>query len=270
MQEIHLKIPRRDSGENDYLSAIQYSLNLNTRDLDKKRPLIIFTHGFSGDKNSHGRFPYAAGRLVEDGFDVLCFDFLGSGENPLEPILLSKEIENVEDVYTWAKQQGYEQIGTVGHSLGSLASVMANLPDRKVAVFWAPGFCFGTIKSPLMLILMKIRNIFTKKPMKMQVYGNPPILIDHKFHLEYAQLKKYFGKDLKQILGEFHTPSLIIQGTKDRLIRPSTSKKSIQLMPQDEHHKLVLVEGGVHDFKGEILQKFTDYTIEWIKKYIKF
>lgn len=265
MAEIHLKIPRRDSG---YLSAILYTSDLNNSNPTFKKPLIIFTHGFSGDKNSHGRFPYAARRLVDFGIDAICFDFLGSGENPLEPILLSKEIENVEDVYRWAVNEGYQRIGTIGHSLGSLANLMADMPNRKVAVFWAPGFSFGSIKSPLMLILMKIRNIFSKKPMKMQVYGNPPILIDNKFPLEYAQLKKYFGRDLKQILGGFQTPSLIIQGTHDRLIRPSTSKKAIRFMPQDEHHKLILVKKGVHDFKDEVLKIFTDYSIDWIKKYI--
>lgn len=265
MVEKKISIPRSDSG---FLSAILYTSELSTTESTHKRPLIIFTHGFSGDKNSHGRFPYAAKRLVESGYDAVCFDFVGSGENPLEPILLSKEIENVEDVYKWALQEGYQQIGTIGHSLGSLANLMANMPNRKVAVFWAPGFSFGSIKRPLMLILMKIKNVFTKKPMRMQVYGNPPILIDHRFPLEYAQLKKYFGRDLKQILRETQIPSLIIQGTKDRLIRPGTSKMAVRYMPQDEHHKLILVKKGVHDFKGDILKTFTDYSIDWIKKYL--
>ena len=130
-----LIIPRRNGG---LLHAELYSIFED--ELDGLPPLVIMCHGGKGDKWEWGRFPKTAEALNKSHFDVLLFDFSGMGENDREPMLVSNQITDLEDVFQWAKNKGYNKISTIGLSLGGLTSLLANLPDRKSAVFWAPGF----------------------------------------------------------------------------------------------------------------------------------
>ena len=70
----------------------------------------------------------------------MTLDFSGSGENERELITLSKQARDLEDVYDWVKTQGYSNIAAIGLSFGGLTLLVANLPEIKTKVFWAPGF----------------------------------------------------------------------------------------------------------------------------------
>ncbi|MHA1820507.1 MAG: alpha/beta hydrolase family protein [Promethearchaeota archaeon] len=276
MKELKIKIPRRDEGK--VLHAIftcnaedgQQANDLIESKTPKKNPLIIMIHGFTGDKSEWGRFDEAAKRLCQIKSDdypwcVLRFDIVGSGENEREPILLSKGIENLEDVYNWAKDHGFTNIATIGLSFGGLISLMADLPGRKAAVFWAPGFFLKKAMGFTQKLLATILAIFAPRKEVRIDSSNPdyaPIIINSYFFREIST------KEAEKRLRAFNTPSLVVQGTKDDIVKSENNYYAFSLMPHDENHKLVKVEGANHDFKDKHLEIFIDATIDFLKKYI--
>jgi len=100
-----------------------------------RNPIVILCHGFTGNREEWGRFPAMARTLAEASIDAVTFDFTGSGENARKPVSLARQVDDLVDVFAWAREQGYERIGTLGLSFGGLTSLLAPLPERKVAVF---------------------------------------------------------------------------------------------------------------------------------------
>ncbi len=253
MQQLDVEIPRTGNGT---LKAIHYKTGgaANT-------PFVILCHGFTGDKYEWGRFPKTAENLAAEGFDAIIFDFSGSGKNPREPITLSKQVQDLEDVYQWAKKQGYEKISTIGLSFGGLTALEAELPDRVSAVFWTPAFYLEKRFNLVKRFFLRLASVFKKSPMKIKATDSGPIWVDYSF------VQDLLDKDVDEYLVEFTTPALIIQGTADTAVPSQHTRMAFQLMPIDENHRLVEVHGATHDFKDAHLDQFISNTVTWLKKY---
>ncbi|MBD3349904.1 MAG: prolyl oligopeptidase family serine peptidase, partial [Candidatus Lokiarchaeota archaeon] len=166
-------------------------------------------------------------------------------------------------VYRWGLNKGYSEIGTIGLSFGGITSLVAQLPERKVAVFWAPAFYFTKVMSFWELTFAKIgAKLFPNLTIKRDSKNNEPILITGKFMKEMMEL------DTDAYLCEFNTPSLLIQGTADDRIGPKNNYQAFSRFPKDKHHKLIKVEGATHDFDGAHLDEFISHTMQWIKRYM--
>jgi len=109
------------------------------------RTIAILCHGFTGDREEWGRFPAMASALSKAGIDAVIFDFTGSGENNRRPVSLFRQVADLEDVGSWAGQRGYSHLATIGLSFGGLTTLLAEIPARRVAVFWAPAFYMNTL-----------------------------------------------------------------------------------------------------------------------------
>lgn len=251
-------IPRRNGG---LLHSELYTISEEKQgDLP---PLVIMCHGGKGDKLEWGRFPKTAEALNKSHFDVLLFDFSGMGENDREPMLISNHIMDLEDIFQWAKVEGYNKISTIALSLSGLTSLLANLPDRKSAVFWAPGFFLKKMKR-FQFNLSKVVFKFKKKPIKLENSGiGPQILVNYQF------IDEILGFDVLNALKKFSTPSLIIQGSSDQTVKPKYSQEAFNAMPNDKYHKLAMVQGASHSFTGLHLDQFIGFTIEWLEKFNK-
>ena len=243
------KIEKRNGG---ILNGILYSVESDI--------CVIICHGFPGDKFEHGRFLRASEVLNENGYDSIIFDFSGYGDNEREPILISKQISDLEDVYNWVIERGYSKIATIGLSMGGLTSLLANLPKRNVAIFWAPGFFMKKLITPFGIILTKIISIFKKSPIKIKSAHEQKVLV------EYTFIKEILGIDSIKELKDFNIPSLIVQGNIDFVVKPWHSKRAIKKMPQDENHKLVFVKFANHSFKGAKTEEFIEHSINWLDK----
>ena len=243
--------------DNDTLHAVHYLSRGEYSSTDEKRlPFVILCHGFTGDKSEWGRFPKTAKALNKAGFDALIFDFSGSGENEREFITLSKQANDLENVYLWAKNQGYSWIAAIGLSFGGLTLLVANLPDIKTLVFWAPAFHLKNMFSP------RAEENLKKKPLSLPSSGKgEPIKINNTF---VDDINLY---DPSEYLQKLSTPALIVQGTKDRAVRPRNTREAFKLLPHDDHHKLIEIEKAGHDFDGEHLTEFIDVTLNWLKNY---
>jgi predicted alpha/beta-fold hydrolase len=172
------------------LHADYYQISANP----EESAIVILCHGLPGERHEEGRFPKMAELCNNVGFDALCIDFRGSGENVREPIMLSKNIKDLEDTYAWALNIGYLHIGTLGLSFGGISSLMANLPDRKCAVFWAPAFYvargFRKNQGKFRFALKKWLLKKTHKQMQRKSSGKNqlPVIITYEFYDEIDRI----------------------------------------------------------------------------------
>lgn len=255
MSEKKILISRRVGGN---LYAIYYlSRGEYSSEDDKRLPFVIICHGFTGDKYEWGRFPTTANALNEAGFDALIFDFSGSGDNDREFITLSNQARDLQDVYAWAKNQGYSWIAAIGLSFGGLTLLVAKLPEIKTLVFWAPAF--------------HLKNMFS--PRAQENLKNKPLILPSSEDGEPIKINNTFVEDLSQYDSSIHlqklaTPALIVQGTKDRAVRPRNTREAFKHLPQDGHHKLIEIDKAGHDFDGAHLTEFIELSINWLKNYL--
>ena len=230
--------------------------------------IIIMCHGLPGERHEEGRFPKMSELCNAAGFDALCIDCRGSGENVREPLLLSKQVHDLEESYSWAQNLGYSRIGTLGLSFGGITSLMAQLPDRKCAVFWAPAFYAargnrkrqGNFRYSLKKRLLKITHMQIKR--KSSGHNQLPVLLTYDFFDEIDRV------NVDPILADFEIPTLILQGTQDKTVFPMHTNEAFQKMPHDEDHQLIPIENAGHVFKSEQLDQVLQLSIEWFKKYL--
>ncbi len=242
---------------NNPLNAVWY---FDTQPQMDRRPLVLMAHGFTGDKFEWGRFPKAAERFVRASFDVLIFDFTGSGMNKRERITLTRQIMDLEDVARHMTNQGYRAIFPVGLSFGGLTLLCSEIPNCRAAVFWAPGFRMKQILGKLRYLIVRFLFLFKKSPLSLEA-EKEPILINDAF------FKSVFRVDVDHFLKSFTTPALIIQGIEDDIVKPQSIREAFQLMPQDDDHMLIEVEGATHEFDGVYLEMFIQHTLDFIQKY---
>jgi pimeloyl-ACP methyl ester carboxylesterase len=225
--------------------------------LKEKPPILIMCHGFTGDKSEWGRFPETAKALNKEGYDVLTFDFSGSGENEREPVNLTKQARDLENVWSWVKNQGYSKIAVLGLSFGGLTIVKANLPEIITTILWAPPLLLHTTGDQTEWF-----KDIDKGPVEIPSSGDfDPIIIDMSFVMDVGNFR------IRPALKKHTTPTLLVQGTTDEKVPLELSKKAFSLMPQDENHKFVEIKGASHDFEENHLQEFIKETINWLKKY---
>ncbi|WP_371802483.1 alpha/beta hydrolase [Candidatus Lokiarchaeum ossiferum] len=249
------------------LHSIHY---FSSPESSSSKPLVILIHGYCGDKENMGfnaegfelgRFTKLAKALLQEGYEVLSFDLFGHGENIREPLRISNFVMDVEDIYAWAKNQGYTRIGTVAYSLGGNASIHAQLPERKVAVFWSPAFYPTRSKGKLKVFFYKILAKFMKSPVKDGAnFGD--VLVDGTF------LQESIRGTSDNVLQKFVIPTLIVHGKSDMYVRWEWSQEAYNKMPHDEKHQFQVVENAEHHYDKDLLQQFIDPTVAWLKIYL--
>ncbi len=242
------------------LNATLYTANENST---SKPPMVILCHGFTGEQGEWGLFVTTAEALNKAGYDAFTFDFSGSGKNPREEVYLSKQVEDLNQVFNWVRSQGYDEIATVGLSFGGTTSLVAELPERKVAVFWAPGFYYKKALKRSNILKVKLLSIFAPhKELKRRSKDLEPIIITSRFFNEM------FNINSNLYLKALKIPTLIVQGTKDTNVISKNSYEAIRYLPQDADHQLIKIEGATHAFNGAHLDEFINKTIEFLKKYM--
>ncbi len=249
--------------QNSRGAALHSELYRNTTP-PEETPFVILCHGFSGDRSEWGRFPEAMEKLSQNGYDCLTFDFSGSGENGRELVTLDKQKQDLEDVFAWVKKRGYQRIATIGLSFGGTTLLVANLPEIRVAVYWAPGFYMKEVIGKFHISLIKILGKFRKKPIERASSNKekPPILFDRTF------IESILHHPPEKYLKSVGVPSLVVHGQEDKTSDINYSRKAIKLIPDGIPHRLVEIPGTGHNFKGEFLDQFIDHTLAWLNLHL--
>ncbi|NVM16643.1 MAG: alpha/beta fold hydrolase [Candidatus Lokiarchaeota archaeon] len=252
MKEKRFLIPNAE--RSDLHGVLYYASEENPSD---RPPILIMCHGFTGDKYEWGRFPDTAKALNKEGYDALIFDFSGSGENKREPVNLSKQATDLENVFDWVKNQGYSRIAVLGLSFGGLTTLKANLPGIVTYVLWAPPLLLHSTSDQVDWF-----KDINKGPVEIPTSGEgDPIIIDMSFVMDVANFR------IRPALKKHVTPTLVVQGTADEQVPLELNKKAFSWMPQDDNHKFVEVQGATHDFEEKHLKKFINETVSWLKIY---
>ena len=253
MNEHKLTISSK-SGES--LNAILYESSPEDKN---KPPLLIMCHGFTGDKFEHGSFPSTAKVANVEKIDVLIFDFSGSGENRRVPIRLYQQIDDLESVFQWSRDQGYEDIAVLGLSFGGLTLIGADLPGINLYVFWAPVLFLHTTGERTSYF-----KDLDKGPVEVpsDAIGGP-VIIEMSFLTDFAKL------NVKKHLKKVEVPVLMVQGTADEETPHELTKKAYEQLPSNENHAFITVQGAPHNFTEEYEKEFINPTVEWLAKFFK-
>lgn len=103
--------------------------------------MVILCHGFTGNKAENKRlFVETARTLALEGFNVLRFDFYGSGdsEGDFSDSLLSHNIDNLRDVIAWCRVLGYAHLAVLGISMGAATAILTVASEPVEAlVLWS-------------------------------------------------------------------------------------------------------------------------------------
>jgi len=252
MKEKRVLIPNSERG--DLHGVFYFALEENPLN---RPPILIMCHGFTGDKYEWGRFPETAKVLNQEGYDALIFDFSGSGENKREPVTLTKQANDLENVFRWVEKQGYSRIAVLGLSFGGLTTLKASLPGIKTYVLWAPPLLLHSTSDQVDWF-----KDIDKGPVEIPTSGEgAPIIIDMSFPMDVANFR------IRSALKKHIAPTLIVQGTADEKVPLELNRKAFSTMPQDDDHKFIEVQGATHDFEEEHIQEFIEETVSWLKKY---
>jgi pimeloyl-ACP methyl ester carboxylesterase len=76
------------------------------------------------------------------------------------------------------------------------------------------------------------------------------------------QLEAVLAHDVAERLGVIKASTLVITGTEDRVIKPTSSEVIANLVPKA---KLVKVEGGSHGFSGEMSSEFNREVLDFLR-----
>ncbi len=100
---------------------------------EASRHLVILCHGFTGNKTEGNRlFVLTSRALQAAGFNVLRFDFMGSGDSSgdFSQITPNTQIRDLLDVLTWARSR-YRKVAVLGLSFGGGTAICAAYQARR-------------------------------------------------------------------------------------------------------------------------------------------
>ena len=172
----------------------------------KSDKVVVMCHGFKGDKIENKRlFVEAARTFARENYDVLRFDFYGSGdsEGEFEDTLISTNIANLTDAVQFVRDKGYKHIAVLGISMGAATAILTvNKLDVDALILWS------AVPDMKKVFAANISNMGQVDPDK-TVY-----------EFEGWSIKRHFWEDavqynIKEELQKITLPKFIVQGTAD-------------------------------------------------------
>ncbi|MDZ7315688.1 MAG: alpha/beta fold hydrolase [candidate division KSB1 bacterium] len=167
---------------------------------------IILCHGFTGQKTENKRlFVEAARTFAENGFTALRFDFYGSGdsEGEFEESRLSVNIQNLRDVISWCRDQGFSRLAVLGISMGAATAILTVGSEKVDALV-----CWSAVPDTKRLFAGYLPNLDEIKQLPERVEYDG-WLIQRDFFLDAL---KY---DVETAFADLSLPKFIVQGTAD-------------------------------------------------------
>lgn len=208
---------------------------------------VIMSHGFTGDKTEWGYFDTVAEELHEAGYNVLTFDFSGSGESNDDPITVEKEVDDLDSAIQYLEgKEHIERIGLYGHSLGGLVSLRNDRPEIEAMVLTSPVTAgvedYGKRRFEEDDTFTYENGIYIKHRDR---GVRDEIPIDEKIIEERREV------DQDQLLSDIETPVLIIHGDQDSVVPLEDSRNAVEKL---EHGELEVLEGLDHDYDSHFDQ----------------
>lgn len=247
---------------------------------DKKRPLIVFLHGFKGFKD-WGHFNLISSYLASHGFAVLKMNFSHNGTSPLDlhnfvnldafgNNNFTKELGDIDDILNHVHKEfasfiDLEQIFLLGHSKGGATAIIkSNESDliKKTA----------TLASVIKLKERYAENLDEWK--KEGVLYIPNARTNQEMPLFYQLAEDVLDNEerfnIESILKDYYKPLLMLHGAKDETVKleeflaiENLNKEIDTYLIPDTNHTF----DGSHPYEEDELHI---YTVEALDKVIQF
>ncbi len=115
---------------------------------NQKRPLVLFSHGFTGSREGMGTFEQMAAKLAAQGILSIMIDFPGCNDSD-EPYTsytvtnMSNDMDSAIDYMIDTYEVDQEKIGLMGHSMGGRMTALKLTDKIEAAALWAPAAAPG-------------------------------------------------------------------------------------------------------------------------------
>ncbi|MDW7739003.1 MAG: alpha/beta hydrolase [Bacillota bacterium] len=205
--------------------------------------LIIVCHGFTGSKEGQGQAVEIGEQLYNRGYSTLLFDFAGSGESEgvNKERTLSNQVEDLEAIVTWAKQEDFNRIILSGRSFGGSTVLSYSALDKDITAVctWAAVARLERLFLPLI---------------GGKLEGPADEVIKLESEEGCLELKRRFFLDLRnhdmlKYAAEVAPRSfLLVHGTNDESVPPKDAELIYDAAAEPK--KLVWIEGADHRFSG--------------------
>ncbi len=228
---------------------------------------IIFLHGFTGDRHESGRFDLAAEILQEEGFNVLTFDFSGSGESDDEPLNTDNQAEDLRDAIDLFKSKGIKYLGVLGMSLGPIALLKnKNLFGNSIdaIVLWAPVTYKKDDYTLYRFSKEQINEL--KSEGKITVIKDIPGRSRKKLEVSKQIIEERENLNQKDFLEGINLPLLIVHGDEDVSVPLEWSKTAMNYLPAGS--KLEILSGEGHSFLNK-RNELVNLTLRWFKNNLR-
>lgn len=220
--------------------------------------IVIMSHGFNYDRREKNeKFSVIAGHLNRAGYNVLPFDFSGSGESDDSNLTVANYTEDLKSVIKFVKEQGFKNIILFGASLGGLISFLAYNDDIKAIIGLAP----ATDKANAD---WKTKNFSVEQLQEFEDKGKinykskgirDYIVIDKQYINERENLNQ------KEILQNIKCPVLLFHSDDDTYVPLQVSKNAIKII--GDKAELYFIKNAGHAFLKH-LDEVSEKMINWL------
>jgi uncharacterized protein len=219
--------------------------------------VIVMAHGFTGHKSEAGwLFTKTARLFASRGFNVLRFDFSGSGDSEGDFSEMSPltEMEDLNAVIDWTYQNGADHVGLLGLSLGGAVSILtaAKRKDITALAAWSP------VPDLKVWAMTSLPPQAWECALQRKAYQHGPFLLQPSFLLDMI------GLDVSAAYASLLIPKLIVEGTKDHNGFQAGNLLNHMRAPEPKH--LHLIDGADHVFNDPShRQNAMDVTLDFFK-----
>jgi pimeloyl-ACP methyl ester carboxylesterase len=220
---------------------------------------IVMAHGFTGDRTEWGYFDQVAEHLNDSGYNVLRFDFSGSGESDDEPISIENQVQDLRSAIDYLESRGIERIGLFGHSQGGLVS-LKNHDLADVLVLTSPVTSSSANYGKVRLNSSQREELEEKGVWTVEQEKGPR----RKYVVDGSIIEEKQSIDQFQLLEDVKEPVKIIHGDQDEVVPLENSKKAIEIL---ERSDLRVVEGLDHGY-NERIELIAEEAENWFKEHM--
>lgn len=241
--------------------------------VENSKGIIIITHGIALHAIYYRKF---AELLNEAGYSVVLYDVRGHGKSQGKRGDIKSIYQFTSDLYELVehvRKSNDLPIYLLGHSMGGvITKVYATLYDNfsgtiilaspfdasNLGIFgYLPGWLIGRIR---------VKTDFSDPRLShFQSSDNvdPYALKNFTVRLILQTLKKG-TKHVQKNIDKYTKPTLLVHGTEDKLVVPSSSQKFYQKLPNIDK-TLELIEGGYHNLHHDTV---TEEVVEKISRWL--
>ncbi len=226
---------------------------------NKKKPIIIFCHGYKGFKD-WGAWNLMANAFAEAGFCFIKFNFSYNGGTVEQPIDFpdleafgnnnyTKELDDLEFVIDWIYNDSdfkdeidTSNINLIGHSrAGGIVTIKADEDNRINKVVSLAGVCDFKKRTATIGDL----ESWKKEGVKYVLNGRTKQQMPHYYQFYEDFIANEGRLTIKRAVSNLKIPYLIIHGNKDTSILVSEAE---QLHKWNPNSKLKIIKGANHVF----------------------